>query len=117
MNITVLGLAFKPGTDDMRQSPSIPIINKIIDLGAIVSAYDPIAEAQARKVFESKNVNYSNSLKDSIKNSEVVVLLTSWPEFESLPLLIKSLQKKPLIIDGRGMLSMTNIDRYECLGN
>jgi UDPglucose 6-dehydrogenase len=117
MNITVLGLAFKPGTDDMRQSPSIPIINKIIDLGGLISAYDPVAENQARQVFANKHITYFKSLKDSIKNSEVILLLTSWPEFKSLPLLIKSLKKEPLVIDGRGMLIKDDIARYERLGS
>ena len=117
LHITVLGLAFKPGTDDMRESPAIPIINKIIELGGVISAYDPIAETQARKIFVDKNITYFDSLEDSIKNSKVILLLTSWSELKKLPSLIKSIDIDPLVIDGRRMLSKNDILRYEGIGS
>jgi len=117
LHITILGLAFKPGTDDMRESPSISIINRIVELGGIVNAYDPIAESNAREIFADEDISYFDSLEDSIKHSEVVLLLTSWPEFQNLPQLIKSLNIDPLVIDGRRMLSKHDISRYEGIGN
>jgi len=117
LHITVLGLAFKPGTDDMRESPAIPIINKIIELGGVISAYDPIAETQARKIFVDKNITYFDSLEDSIKNSKVILLLTSWSELKKLPSLIKLIDIDPLVIDGRRMLSKNDILRYEGIGS
>ena len=117
INITVLGLSFKPGTDDMRQSPSIPIINKIIDFGGLVDAYDPVAENHAREIFSKKPINYHNSLENSVKNAEVILLLTSWPEFRNLPDLLNSLKIEPLVIDGRRMLSKNEILNYEGIGN
>ena len=116
LKIAILGLAFKPGTDDMRESPAISIIDKIVELGGKVNAYDPIAEGNA-KVVLSNNITFFNSFEDAVRDSEVVILLTSWPEFQNLPQLIKSLNINPLVIDGRRMLSKNDISRYEGIGN
>ena len=116
LKIAILGLAFKPGTDDMRESPAISIIDKIVELGVKVNAYDPIAEENAKVMF-SNNITFFNSFEDAVRDSEVVILLTSLPEFQNLPQLIKLLNINPLVIDGRRMLSKNDISRYEGIGN
>ena len=82
LNILILGAAFKPGTDDMRESPAIPIINELICLEANINIYDPVAEEQAKKIFVDQNIYFSHSLKDSILHAKVIILVTSWPEFD-----------------------------------
>ena len=65
LKIAVLGLAFKPGTDDMRESPSIKIINNLLEENAMINAYDPIAEDEAKKIFNNSNINYCDSVLHS----------------------------------------------------
>jgi len=125
---TVLGLAFKPGTDDMRESPAIPVINELLASQAKVKAYDPIATHEAEKLFGADQVEYCTSLDQAIEDAEAVVLLTRWPEFENLPRLLKDghLAKggnetgnghhTPLVVDGRRMLDKQSVAHYEGIG-
>jgi UDPglucose 6-dehydrogenase len=116
IKIAVLGLAFKPGTDDMRESPSIPIINELLSLKAKIYAYDPVAQMEAKKYFKENDIIYCSSVEDSISEIEVVLLLTSWPEFSDLPKLFQKLNINPVVIDGRRMLKKEDYDLYEGIG-
>lgn len=114
--ISVLGLAFKPGTDDMRESPAIPVIQYLLKNGAKVQAYDPVARNEAQKLFGNHQIQYFDDLAQSINGAEAIILLTSWEEFEQVPQLIESLDSQPLFIDGRRMLSEEHFNRYEGIG-
>ena len=99
----IWGLSFKPKTDDMREAPSIVIINLLIAHGAKIQAYDPVAMNEAKKVFgDSNNITYTDNHYDALKNADALLLLTEWnqfrfPNFEK----IKSFLKTPIIFDGR----------------
>jgi UDPglucose 6-dehydrogenase len=100
--IGVLGLAFKPNTDDMRFAPSIDIINSLIRNGAKIRAYDPQAMEKAKGVL--KNVTFCKDLYDTARSSEALLILTEWDEFKAMNLSrVKKLLKNPLIIDGRNI--------------
>ena len=114
--IAVLGLAFKPGTSDMRESPAIPIIKKLLADGAHIAAYDPMARDEAEKVLAAEGVTFSASLDDAIAGAEAVLVLTRWPEFKRLENLFKGLANAPLVIDGRRMLDSRCFPRYEGIG-
>jgi UDPglucose 6-dehydrogenase len=114
--ITILGLAFKPGTDDMRESPAIPVVKELLARNAVVTAFDPVASKEAEKIFGSDAVNFAPTLADAIHDADAVVLLTRWPEFQELPSLFASLRKQPVLIDGRRMLEKRGILRYEGIG-
>jgi UDPglucose 6-dehydrogenase len=114
--IAVLGLAFKPGTDDMRESPSIPVVNALHEEQASISAYDPIAVDEARKTFPDVPIDYADSVSDAIRDADAIVIVTRWAEFEDLPDMIKSMSKPPLVIDGRRMLASTSVPRYAGIG-
>jgi UDPglucose 6-dehydrogenase/GDP-mannose 6-dehydrogenase len=114
--IAILGLAFKPETDDMRESPAIPIVQHLLRQGASVKAYDPIAAHEARKIFGNGQIDYSETLPAAIEGAEAIVLLTRWQEFHALPHHLKNLSPQPLVIDGRRMLDKTQIARYEGIG-
>ena len=116
VRVTVLGLAFKPGTDDMRESPAIPIINELLDKNAVVKGFDPVAQHEASKIFGEDSLLFAATLPEAIEDAEVVVLLTRWPDFESLPNLIAALPEPPLLIDGRRMLAKDNFPRYDGIG-
>lgn len=103
--IGVLGLSFKPDTDDMRDAPSIVIINELIRLGAKVKTYDPIATENARKIFaDVKNVRFMEDLYEAVRDVDLLIVVTEWNEFQQIDLdRVKKIMKKPNLIDGRNI--------------
>jgi len=100
--IGLLGLAFKPNTDDMRFAPSIDIIEALQKDGARIKAYDPVAMERAKQVL--KDVEYCNNPYDVAKDADCLVLVTEWDEFKKLDMArIKSLLKVPALADGRNI--------------
>ena len=97
----VWGLAFKPRTNDMRESPAITIINMLLDKGAKIKAYDPKAMETAKVIFRDKIVYSSNSY-EALENADALILITEWNEFKRPSFdKIKSKLKEPIIFDGR----------------
>lgn len=100
--IALLGLTFKPNTDDMRDSPSIDIVRVLQDNGARVSAFDPEGRHQAEKMLE--NVEFAEDAYDAMQDADVLVLVTEWNEFRALDLeRVKRLLKSPTIVDLRNI--------------
>ncbi len=114
--IAVLGLAFKPGTDDMRESPAIPIVKELLAQQAGIKAYDPVAKHEARKLFGNRQIVYCDDLAQTLENVQAVLLLTRWEEFKRIPELLARLHPQPLVIDSRRMLDKRSIARYEGIG-
>jgi UDPglucose 6-dehydrogenase len=100
--VAVLGLTFKPNTDDMRDSPSIPLITALQDMGAQVRAYDPEGMEPAREVL--KDVAYTDSAYDCARGADVIVIVTEWEQFRALDLdAIKAAMRQPVIVDLRNI--------------
>ena len=101
--VAVWGLAFKPETDDMRQAPSIVVINELIKAGAEVSAFDPIAIENARNILPAQ-VAYGQDIYDVVEGADALILLTEWKQFR-LPnwKLVKELMRGNLVVDGRNI--------------
>jgi len=100
--IGILGLAFKPGTDDMRCAPSLELIKLLQRKGAKIKAYDPIAIEKAKDIL--RGVEYSRNLYEAAKGSDALVIVTEWEEFRKMDLgRIRSLLSKPVIVDGRNI--------------
>ena len=116
VRVAVLGLAFKPGTDDLRESPSLRVIARLVADGAQVVAYDPLVSASARAPINTPGVSYATSLAEATANADAVLLLTAWPEFEQLPTLLKQVANPPVVVDGRRMLDKRVLSRYEGIG-
>ena len=119
--IAVWGLAFKPKTNDMREAPSITIIEELLKKGASVRVYDPKACEYAKKIFKEK-VEYGKSAYGILDNADCLLLITEWNEFRNPDFdLIKSLMKKPIIFDGRNQYNkdyLHNIGiEFFCIGN
>jgi UDPglucose 6-dehydrogenase/GDP-mannose 6-dehydrogenase len=114
-SISVLGLAFKPNTDDMRESPSIPVVNALLAEGAVVTAYDPAANAEARKVLGDR-IRYAVDLPSAIERASAIVIVTRWDEFKALPKLLAGRRDAPLVVDGRRMLDKRSVPRYAGIG-
>lgn len=101
MTFAVWGLAFKPKTNDMREAPSITVINALLEKGAKIKAYDPKAYDSANIIFGDK-IEYGNSAYEILKNADCLLLLTEWNEFRNPDFeLMKSYLNKPIIFDGR----------------
>ncbi|MEW9309435.1 UDP-glucose/GDP-mannose dehydrogenase family protein [Labrys portucalensis] len=117
--VALLGLAFKPNTDDMRDSPSIPIVLALQDKGAKVRAYDPQAMEEAHKVLS--DVDYRSSAYDCLDGADVAVIVTEWDEFRALDLeRVKNLLTQPVIVDLRNIYRLEDMKRhgfrYESIG-
>jgi len=115
IRIAILGLAFKPDTDDMRESPAIPIIKALLAERATIQAYDPVANHVARGILGDQ-VTLFDSLADAIANVDAIVLVTRWDEFRKVPQLLSSLHPQPVFVDGRRMLDKQSIAHYEGIG-
>lgn len=114
--IAILGLAFKPGTDDVRESPAMPLIRSLTQSGAQVTAYDPVATDEAKKVLDDVELSYASSMHEAIDQATIIMLVTSWPEFGDLPTLLAPRAYQPLVIDGRRMLDADSVSHYEGIG-
>ncbi len=102
--IAIWGLAFKPKTDDMREAPSIVLINQLHNEGAKIKAFDPEAEENAKKIFSNINIEYCKDPYEAVKDSDCLIIVTEWNEFRNLDLnKVKSLLKEPNVIDGRNI--------------
>lgn len=116
VRVTVLGLSFRPDTNDMRESPAVPLVEQLLAAGARVAAYDPAATAEARKVFAGRPVNLCDSLEEAVADAEAVLLVTRWDEFRRVPALIEGLEQPPVLVDGRRFLDKGSVARYEGIG-
>ncbi len=102
--VAVLGLAFKPGTDDLRESPALPLIAELQKKGARVNVHDPIAMPQAMRREEFLNVTFAKSWSDALEKSDACCLVTAWPEYRAIqPAQFVKLMNRPVVIDGRGL--------------
>jgi UDPglucose 6-dehydrogenase len=112
--VAVLGIAFKPDTDDVRESPAFPIIRRLKAQGARLTAYDPVARPNEHE--DLAGVNLVGSLREAVADAKIVVLVTWWAEFSQLAGLLKELGQRPLVVDGRRVLDPGSFVHYEGIG-
>ncbi|MCY7831080.1 UDP-glucose/GDP-mannose dehydrogenase family protein [Bacillus spizizenii] len=106
MTISVLGLAFKPNTNDMRSAPALDVIPMLKSLGAKVKAFDPIAVPEAEKLLGDQAV-YSENLYKTIQDTDACVILTEWPEVQNMDIAkLKAALRNPVLIDGRNIFEV-----------
>ncbi|MCA0986885.1 UDP-glucose dehydrogenase family protein [Guptibacillus algicola] len=111
--IALLGLAFKPNTNDMREAASIPIAHTLIDEGADIYAYDPVAMDHARS-FLPEEVVFCNTIEDAISNADAAFIITEWGEIKALDLAIyERFMSVPLVFDGRNCYSLEEVSEYD----
>ncbi|MDD5166480.1 MAG: UDP-glucose/GDP-mannose dehydrogenase family protein, partial [Candidatus Omnitrophica bacterium] len=118
-NIGVLGLSFKPNTDDIRNAPALEIIRALQAEGAKIKAYDPSAMKKAKELLDS--VTFCKDSYSACRGSDCLLVLTEWDEFKELDFLkVKKLLKRPLIIDGRNIYEPATLKKmgftYICVG-
>ncbi len=118
--IGVLGVSFKPNTDDVRESPAIFVIQKLLDAGASVQAFDPAALGEARKIF-GETIRYAANAYDVAEGADALVLMTEWNQFRSLDLQeLKKRMRAPVFVDTRNVYDAQKMARagfeYEGVG-
>ncbi len=102
--IALLGLAFKPDTDDLRDAPSLGIASWLLEMGARVRAYDPVASEACRRQRPDLHIQHCDSALDAVTQADAVVLVTDWAEFVSLDLAaVAARMRRPVLIDGRNV--------------
>jgi UDPglucose 6-dehydrogenase len=117
--IAVLGLAFKPDTDDMREAPSIPLITGLCDMGAKVRAFDPASMEEARR--ELPDIDYCDDAYACAEDADALVIVTEWVQFRALDLpRLKSIMKQPIVVDLRNIYRAEDMQElgfvYESIG-
>ena len=118
--VAMWGLAFKPETDDMREAPSLVLIDLLLKAGCRVTAYDPVAIPEAKRRIGDR-IHYAKDIYEAVNDADVLMIVTEWKEFR-LPswLRIKQQMKMPLILDGRNIYNMHEIEEagftYHCIG-
>ena len=120
LTIAMWGLAFKPETDDMRESPALVIIDKLLKAGCHIRVYDPVAMPECKRRIGDA-VYYCKDMYDAVLDADAMLLLTEWKEFR-LPTwgVIKKAMKRPIVIDGRNIYDSEEMDEqgieYHCIG-
>lgn len=109
LKVAVLGLTFKPGTDDLREAPSIPNVRRLLDEGADIVAYDPVGEENFKKIYP-RGITYVNAPEDALKDADMVFIFTEWNEIKSLKLNVyEDLMNTPIIFDGRNCYGVNEV--------
>ena len=109
--IAILGLTFKPNTDDMRDSPALEIVNNLVNAGAKISAYDPGGMDEAKKII--KNIKYCKNTYETVESASCLVIITEWNEFRSLDFVrIKKSMQSPVLVDLRNIYSPEDMKSY-----
>ncbi len=110
--IALLGLAFKPNTDDIREAPSLTILKMLIEENADVIAYDPAAVLNIQSIFGNA-IQYTENINEALKDADLAIIATEWDQITQFPLVqYEELMKTPLIIDGRNCYSLSDIERH-----
>lgn len=111
LKVAVLGLTFKPGTDDLRESPATPNIRLLLQEGSKVVAYDPIGAKNFKKIFPSE-IQYADTPEIALKDADVAFIFTEWDEIKKINLsMYKTLMNKPVVFDGRNCYNLKNIKK------
>ena len=118
--IALWGLAFKPGTDDMREAPSLVLIDKLLKAGCKVCAFDPVAIPEAQRRI-GHSIEYAKDIYDALPDADALMLVTEWKEFR-MPnwRIVSKLMKSPVVIDGRNIFDANDLAEqgftYYCIG-
>ena len=120
INVAVLGLSFKPNTDDLREAPSLDCIPILLDDGAKIKAYDPVAENNYKKIYPTE-IEYCKSVEDTLKDADICFIFTEWDFVKEMDIsLFKKLMAKPIVLDGRNCFDLNKVKNeriiYESIG-
>ena len=110
-NLAIWGLSFKPETDDIREAPSLHLIQKFLDNGFTIKVYDPVAQNNIKRIFKEM-INYAQTPYQTVKNADALVIICEWNEFKEIDLKkVKKLMSKPYIFDGRNIYQPEEMEK------
>jgi UDPglucose 6-dehydrogenase len=110
--VALLGLSFKPETDDIRGAPSLSIIKDLLKEGAAVTAFDPVAIPNVQRLL-GNTIEYTTDIRSALKNAEIAIIATEWEQIRHLPLdTYQTLMKNPIVIDGRNCYYLDDVRKY-----
>ena len=113
LNVAVLGLTFKPGTDDLREAPSIENIAILLDEGAKITAYDPVGEENYKKIYPTQ-IEYVRTPQEALVDADVCFIFTEWDDIKKIkPEEYKKLMKRPIVFDGRNIYNLDDMKEIE----
>jgi len=113
--VTVLGLAFKPDTDDVRESPAVPIVERLLAGGAVVRAHDPVVRTLPADL-DAGAVELEPDLETALAGADAAVLVTRWRHYDTLPAVLARLEPQPILVDGRRVIDPERVERYDGIG-
>lgn len=113
LKVAILGLTFKPGTDDLREAPSLENIKALINAGANnIWAYDPVGEENCKRFYSDKEIVYTKTPEEALKNANICFIFTEWGEIKKImPKDYKELMKTPLVYDGRNIYKLDDMKK------
>lgn len=120
LNVAILGLTFKPGTDDLREAPSLVNIPILLEDGANIKAWDPVGVENYRKIYPNE-ITYCNTIEETIKDADICFIFTEWPDIVNFDISkFSKLMKNPIVLDGRNCYSIEKVKKenfiYESIG-
>ncbi len=119
IKVAILGVTFKPNTDDLREAPALDNISILLDEGALINVYDPIGEENLKKIF-SDEIIYCNTIENALKGADICFIFTEWDFIKNMDInLFVELMKMPIVLDGRNCFDLKSIPRgmiYESIG-
>ena len=108
--VAILGLSFKPNTDDLREAPSLAIIRQLLNFQVAIKAWDPVSISEAKKIFPQ--IEYFTDIYKALEGVDGAIIVTEWDEIKKIDLKkVKELMKKPIIIDGRNVLNQKEVKK------
>jgi UDPglucose 6-dehydrogenase/GDP-mannose 6-dehydrogenase len=113
--ITILGLAFKPDTDDVRESPAVPIVQRLLAAGVAVRVHDPLVHSLPEPLVAT-GVELQPDLETALAGADAAVLVTRWQQYDALPEVLARLEPQPLLVDGRRVVDPGRVARYDGIG-
>jgi UDPglucose 6-dehydrogenase/GDP-mannose 6-dehydrogenase len=116
VRVTVLGLSFKPGTGDLRESPAFPIMQKLLERGAVLKAHDPVATHDASKTFAKPGVTYCDDLETALADADAVVVVTPWNDYRKVPGLLRDGARPVVFVDARRAFEKGSAPVYDGVG-
>ena len=115
LNVAILGVTYKPGTDDLRDAPSIDNVKKLLSLGANITVYDPIGLERFKSLFGDK-VQYADTVEKAITNKDATFIMTEWPEIKNFALArFVELMKEAVVFDGRNCFNIDETSKVKQL--
>ena len=117
LNVAILGLTFKPNTDDLREAPSLDCIPILLEDGAHIKAFDPVGESNYKKLYPTQ-IEYCKNIDDTIKNADICMIFTEWKEIKDYDMRnYEKLMNRAIVLDGRNCYELSEAEKHELIYN